>query len=233
VDVVQRSALVIAADPASFERLAGLLRGSRFFADYAETGTAALESIAMLPFDAVVAVHPIADMPTRTFLDAVRGKTSSCRQSAVVLLAPPELCGEAEAFIGRGANRVIAMTDDEMQDLPHVLVRLLEVAPRVALRAVSRLKVQLGNGTRLTLCQTENLSQSGMLIRTDHAYPVGTRMNFELTLPEESKPVRGYAVVVRQTTPERERVSGVGVRISSFEADGKSRYDARLARLAS
>jgi len=232
VDSVQRSALVVGVEPRLFERLAAILRGAKFFAEHAETGEGALESIALLPFDAILVAYPLPDMLPQPFLDALRRKGSPCQQAAVVLLSSQATVAEAEALVGKGANRALAV-DGHLELLPHVLFRLLEVPPRVSMRAISRLTVQLYNGTRLTLCQTENISQNGMLLRTDQGYPVGTQMGFELVLPGEGKPVRGSAVVVRHTIPNRERISGVGVRIASFEGDGKSRFEARLAQLAS
>ena len=223
---------MIGAESDLFDRLAVLLRSARFFADCAETGEAALDSITVLPFDAIVATYPLRDILAQVFLDAIRGGESPCRRAAVVLLAPTALQAEAEAFVGRGVNRVLTL-ENQVEQLPHVLLRLLEVSPRYQVRAVSRVSVQGGMGTRLALCQTENISQSGMLIRADPGLPIGTQVSFELALPGEPKPVSGWAVVVRRTTPNRERVSGVGVRISSFDGDGKARYEARLATLAS
>jgi CheY-like chemotaxis protein len=229
---VQRSTLVVGVNGQAFERLAEILRTAHFFADYVETGAGALESIALLPFDALVVGYPLPDMAMQPFLDAVRKPDSPCRQAAVVLLASRGTQVEAEALVGRGANRVVSL-ENPLGQLPHALFRLLEVPPRFAVRAISRLHVQLASGTSLTLCQTENISSSGMLIRTDHGYPIGTKMDFELTLPGEGKPVRGYAVVVRHTVPHREPISGVGVRISSFDTGDKPRFEARLVQLAS
>ena len=227
---VQRSTLVVGLEEKAFEEVASVLSAAKFYADYGETATTALESIAFLPFDAIVAGYPLPDMPMTEFLAAVRRKDSPCRQAAVVLLAKQGTLNEAEEFIGKGANRVLAVQDFSEQ-LPHVLFRLLEVPPRFAMRATSRLKVQLSWGTSQTICQTENISAHGMLIKTDHTYPIGTKMSFELTMPGDNKPVRGYAMVVRHTMEKRERVTGVAVRFSSFDADDKKRFEGLLARL--
>jgi len=227
---VQRSTLVVGVGEETFGKISKLLTEVRFFADFAETGAAAIESISFLPFDAIVAGYPLSDMPMQTFLDAVRGKDSPCRQAGVVILALRGMLPEAEMFVGKGANRALAL-ESFPEELPHALLRLLEVPPRVALRALSRLKVQLSWGTSQTICQTENISMHGLLIKTDHPYPVGTQMSFELSVPGESAPVRGFAVVVRQTLEKRERVAGLGVRFSSFEGNDKQRLEAALVKL--
>jgi uncharacterized protein (TIGR02266 family) len=227
---VQRSTLVVGLEEQLFQSVASVLSAAKFYADYAETATGALESIAFLPFDAIVAAYPLPDMATQQFLSAVRKKDSPCRQAALVLLTPRGMLEEAEDFVGKGANRALAV-EDFAQHLPHVLFRLLEVPPRFAMRATSRLRVQVSWGMTQALCQTENLSAHGMLIKTDHTYPVGTQMTFELTMPGDTNPVRGSAVVVRHTTEQRERLSGIAVRFSSFEGDDKRRFETLLAKI--
>jgi uncharacterized protein (TIGR02266 family) len=227
---VQRSTLVVGVREDAFQKISQVLGAAKFFADFAETGAAALESISFLPFDAIITGYPIPDMPMQTFLDAVRRKDSPCRQAGVVILALRGMLPEAEAFIGKGANRAIAL-ESFPDELPHTLFRLLEVPPRFTMRAISRLKVQLSWGTSQTICQTENISAHGLLIKTDHPYPIGTQMSFELSIPGETAPVRGFAVVVRETTEKRERVTGLGVRFSSFQGNDKQRFEAALAKL--
>jgi hypothetical protein len=70
-----------------------------------------------------------------------------------------------------------------------------------------------------------------MLIKTDHTYPIGIQMTFELRMPGDTTPVRGSAVVVRQTIEKRERVSGIAIRFSSFEGDDKRRFETLLAKV--
>ncbi|MBZ5588219.1 MAG: PilZ domain-containing protein [Acidobacteriia bacterium] len=228
---VQRSTLVVGVDQQTFEKVSKVLSAVKFFADYAETGTTALESTSFLPFDAIVTGYPLPDMQMQTFLDAVRKKDSPCRQAGLVILALRGMLPEADTFVGKGANRTLAL-EDFPDELPQVLFRLLEVPPRFPMRAISRLKVQLSWGTSQTICQTENVSAHGLLIKTDHPYPVGTQMAFELAIPGERSPVRGFAVVVRQTQEKRERVTGLGVRFSSFEGEDLKRLVAALAKLA-
>jgi uncharacterized protein (TIGR02266 family) len=230
MDAVQRSTLVVGVEPKVFERISKILKRNGFLSDLSETGAAALESISFLPFDAIVVAYPLPDMPVSQFLDAVRAKDSPCRHTAVILLAAVDTLPEAEALVGKGANRAFPV--DEFDDaLAQEFSHLIEVPPRLAMRAVSRLKVQLSWGTSQTICQTENVSTHGMLIKTDHPYPVGTQMAFELAMPGDAEPVRGYAVVVRQTEKTRERASGVGVRFSSFEGRDKVRLETLLHQL--
>src|SRR5262249_57287484 len=62
-------------------------------------------------------------------------------------------------------------------------------------------------------CQSENISETGMLLRSPEAYPIGTRVRFECTLPGDRSPLRGEAEVVRHTVSEVEQVQGIGVKV--------------------
>jgi hypothetical protein len=74
------------------------------------------------------------------------------------------------------------------------------------------------------MCQTENVSTTGMLVRSNVGYPPGTRLGFEFLLLGDSRAVKGEAEVVRHTTIGREAVRGIGCRFVSFEGDGEKRF---------
>lgn len=228
---VQRSALLVGFDVATAEQVADELRKAVFFSESVDDAEAALDLTQLLPFDAVIVSYPVAGMAIDKFLTELRRAASPCRQSAVAVVAPPNNVSEATELIGRGANGVVSR-DELTERLAHMLFHLIEVPPRFSLRAVSRLRVQLGHGTSLTLCQTENVSATGMLLRTDQNYPIGTRVGFEMMLPGENRALRGNAVVVRHTYQPHERVSGVGVRFAEFQGEDRTRFDEHLATLA-
>jgi uncharacterized protein (TIGR02266 family) len=227
---LQRRTLVVGVDEQTFEKVSKVLSAVEFFAGYAENGAIALESTSCLPFDAIVTGYPLPDMQMQPFLDAVRKKGSPYRRLGLVILALRAMLLEAETYVGKGANYALAL-EDFPDELPRALFRLLEVPPRFAMRAISCLNVPLTWGASQTICQTENISAHGLLIKTDHPYPVGTQMAFELSIPGDSSPIRGYAVVVRQTLEKRERVAGLGVRFSSFHGDDRKRLEAMLTKL--
>ena len=110
--------------------------------------------------------------------------------------------------------------------------RLLAVAPRSGLRLMVRIVVNIGEGAALEMAQTENLSETGMLVRTGEVYPLGSRMSFEFHLGGDRLPIRGEGEVVRQTTGGREAVRGIGIRFVSLERDGLQRLQRFLRDLA-
>ena len=226
----QRNTLAVALQSQVFEGVARVLRANQFHAEYEATATTALETTGLLAFDAILAGYPLPDMPMQAFLDAVRREDSPCRSAGLILLVGQDALEETQRFVGRGANRVLTV-EEFMARLPHVLLRLLEVPPRVAVRRNLRLKVSLSPSSTHVTCQSENISTTGMLVRTDRSYPIGTQLGFEMALPGDSSPVRGYAVVVRHTMADREPVSGFAVQFASFSGEDKVRFETLLRGL--
>ena len=95
-----------------------------------------------------------------------------------------------------------------------------------------RIVVNIGEGAALEMAQSENLSETGMLVRTGEVYPIGSRMSFEFHLGGQSLPIRGEGEVVRQTTAGRESVRGIGIRFISLERDGMLRLQRYLREQA-
>jgi uncharacterized protein (TIGR02266 family) len=83
------------------------------------------------------------------------------------------------------------------------------------------------------MAQSENFSETGMLVRTGETYPKGSRLSFEFQLAGDYLPIRGEGVVVRETTMGREQVRGIGIRFVSFEKDGLARLQRFLRARAS
>ncbi len=228
----KRDVLFVGFDSAAYERFTQGLSLAYFRTDYISTAPGALELTALLPYDALVVTYPPPGMLMERFLDAIRKEDSTCKHAALVLLAPEALEKEAEAFVGLGVNRVLPTT--ALPDmLQQVLPALIDVAPRVSLRALTRLEVPSELGQSRVLCQTVNVSASGMLIRIDEDFPPGTVVDFELNFPGDANPIRGRAEVVRQTMTRKEHLRGVAVRFRGFRGEDGRRFASQLARVAS
>jgi hypothetical protein len=118
-------------------------------------------------------------------------------------------------FVGVGINRAIA-SDDVNELLATSIMELSSVAPRVTLRAPTRVVLQLEQRPLRTFCQTENVSETGMLLRGFGHYPPGTSIDFEINIPGQPDPIRGSATIARTTNLSLERLEGVGARFESF-----------------
>lgn len=226
---LQRSALIVGVDTATFQHLAARLRRAGYISDWVGSASEALDLVALLPFDAVILSFPLADVTVKQFLSVLRRQDGPCRGSAVVFLAADAHLDEAARLVGQGVNAVFPV-EDAAEALTAKLRALIDVAPRYPLRVMSRLRGRLA-GTS-TLCQTENISASGMLLRGDQHVAVGAEVHFELTLPGDTHAIRGTGIVVRHTFEKRERISGLGIRFAGFEEDGQARLEGYLANLS-
>ncbi len=180
----------------------------------AEDGSSGLRLAQRGRFDALLVSHPLPSAPTAGFLEAVRHPESPCRTSGLVLVAPERFRRDAEAYIGHGANRVLA-TERVGQALSPTLQPLLRVPFRSALRLPVRLEVAGRAALRRILCETVNLSTHGALLRVPHSLPTGTELSFEIYLPGQ-RPVAGAARVVRQTAQRREPYPGIGIEFTDL-----------------
>jgi CheY-like chemotaxis protein len=226
----RKNVLAIGVTPREFEHVAPFLARGEFDVDRFPTGAGALELTNRVPIAVLLVRYPLPDLEVTEFLDEIRRPESPCRQSPVLLLAGRERLGEAEAYIGRGANRVVDI-DKDQPEIQGVVSSLLDVAPRKSARFLARLEIKLGGAKDMILCQTENFSGTGMLIKTERRYDLGTKLGFEFTLEEDHRPVAGVAEVVRHTLIGRDQVGGIGVRFLEFEGDSQRRFDAFLQRL--
>ncbi len=225
----RRNVLAIGVDAPTFDKVAPFLERSTFEVDRFPRGRTSLELISVVSFDVLLVRYPLPDMPVLDFLGELRKPGSNCLRTPVVLLTEEERMEEARYYIGKGANRALCIADTSDQ-LQNAVSDLLQVAPRVAVRVMASLQVKLEEGTSLAMCQTENVSATGMLVRSNVGYPPGTRLGFEFLLLGDSRAVKGEAEVVRHTTIGREAVRGVGCRFISFEEDGEKRFRDHLNR---
>jgi hypothetical protein len=160
---------------------------------------------------------------------SVRGQSSACRASGLLVVADPEQAVEVSRFLGRGVNRILE-SSSHVDRLLDGIADLLTVAPRRFLRSVVQLDVWVGYGMKRLLSVTENVSASGMLIRGGREFEVGKRLFFELLLPAQEHSVRGDLAVVRHTDRLREGVEGFGGKVLGYVGDGEERLRGFLVR---
>jgi hypothetical protein len=105
-------------------------------------------------------------------------------------------------------------------------------SPRRSVRLMVQLAATIDDGKVARMCHTENLSQTGMLVRTRVPLPVGTRVDVQFlfrsdprvrddALPGGYGFVQGEARVVRHTDPIRETSQGMGLQFTRLEAHGR------------
>ena len=217
----KRLILLAGIERSLLEDEAPFLRRLSVEVHFAKRPTAAVPLVAKHPYDLLMLGYPMAELQLPAFIAAVRGKDSPCRSAGVLLLAEPDALDDARRLLGRGVNRVVPAAG-AAEVFEKAVSDLANVAPRCGMRTPVRMEVQLGDGRQRILCQTENLSATGMLLRGAQTYPVGATLAFELTLPDVGGSLSGEADVVRHTAP-KEGVYGFAVRFLSLEDDGAAK----------
>ncbi len=176
-------------------------------------------------FELIVVYHPLPDVMLEEFIATMRRQDSASARPRLFVLTEDARLEEARRHARRGPSVVLSV--DETRTLIEVVEsRLLSVAPRVATRLPIRLDVQLQEGTAVIKAQSEDLSGTGMLVRSDFSYPLGTKVTFEALLPGNPRPVQGQAEVVHRTLVGMERAPSLGLRFLSFRNKGLRRLRA-------
>lgn len=227
----QRNILAIGVTPEEFNRVAPFLARDSFDVDRFPSGAYSFELTSEIRFEALLVRYPLPDMDLSDFLSRIRREESPNLRSSIVLVTDYAKVEAAEQFIGKGANRVVSLEEADAK-IQKLVSGLLNVAPRKAARFMARMEIKIGDGAKdMIICQTENLSSSGMLLHTDKQYAKGTKIQFEFQLPNDHRPIAGLAEIVRSTTIGHEQHAGLGVRFISFAGDSQRRFQAYIMGL--
>jgi len=227
----QRHVLMVGADEDALERIAPMLRRAEFDVHTAAPSPVVFDLVLGPYFELVVVRYPLKELALDDLLDALRRDGSWCKNAAVVLLADPGNIDDALAQVDLGVNRAIGIDWPEGR-LHRAIADLLEVAPRISLRVLVHMKVEVENQNRRSLYQTVNISRTGMLLRGDDDIDPGTRFSFFFGIPDGRRLVEGTAEVVRKTNPMREGTSGLGVRFIRLAGEGEEQLESFVTRYA-
>ena len=161
-------------------------------------------------------------------LSSIRSRMSPNHESGVIVMADRLMEDEARKLVGRGINRVLGLESSN-----EVLISAIEdtsqAAPRVELRTSVELEISLPRRIFQALGQTENVSESGMLIRGLQHYPPGTEFRFRLKIPGRDLVIQGQAEITRHTDLSRERLKGFGARFTELDPESKRSLEKALS----
>lgn len=226
-----RSALFAGTDLPMFTHVADAVRAMGIATDQVPWNGEVFELVASRHFDVIVAGYPLPGADLGRFLSTLRAHGAPCHGAGLVLVAALGTVEDATLLVGRGVNRVLSERSP-----PDVLMltlgELLAVAPRVPVKTTARVRAAVERGPQNVIYQTENLSDSGMLLRGWTHLAVGTGFAFELIIPGQEEPIRGQATVTRLTDTRRESFAGIGARFDSFAAADHDRLSDFIAARA-
>jgi len=101
--------------------------------------------------------------------------------------------------------------------------RLLAISVRKSARLLVYVQVQGYVKSNLFLCNSLNLSASGILILTARRLKMGDTIDLQITLPLEKEKVQVAGEVVREAREIKSRLNGYGVRFRDISENDKVR----------
>lgn len=206
----------------AFERIAPELRRDALTVDWVATPEAGVALAVKDRYDVIIMDAEPCDWPLTKVVSEFRSAKSPSCDAAIMILSEPDQVDAARALKSRGVNRVMLISDPPNM-IREQMFGLLEVAPRATVRLPTNLETALGDSGRELFCQTENLSTTGMFIRTRHRPPLGSKVVFKIHLANEGGTIYGRGEMVRHSSPGQERIDGFAVRFLSFARDGAAK----------
>ena len=228
----QRHVLIVGAGQDAMDSIAPMLRRAEFSVHTAEPSPVVFDLVLGTSFELVLVGYPLRELGLDDLIDALRREGSWCKKAALVLLAEPDHLDDAVALVDLGVNRAISLDWPEGR-LHQAIGDLLDVAPRISLRVLVHLKVEITNQSKRALYQTVNISRTGMLLKGDDALDPGTRFSFFFGIPDGRRLVEGTGEVVRKTNPIREGTAGLGIRFIRIVGEGSEQLESFVMRNSS
>jgi len=224
--------LVAGIEREAFEGFAPVLKRREMQVDRVSSPEAGVALAGSAKFDVIILDAEPREQSLAEVVRAMRSPQSPSRGAAILVLTEPNSVEETQALLGHGVNRVM-LVGDPPEIIGQQVAVLLEVAPRVETRLSTRLDTALGDSANQLFCQTENVSASGMLVRTQRRLEIGEMVAFEIHLGDQEGPIAGRGEVRRYARPDREGVDGIGIHFLGFAAGGEDRLGGFLEQALS
>ena len=228
-DNPEQQVVVAGKAGATVDKLLPILRKHSVQFHRIPVGEAVIDAIVEMPLvDLVLIAYPLADMTFSQFMEAIKTRVPPVRPPQLVVIITKEDVKEVAGFVNQGVQVLPAHL--QPAHLERLVSKYLRKAPRPAIRIMVGLGVNLGVGKVLRMAQAANVSSSGMLIRTNEDFPLGSEISLEFTLPGDHDPIKVEATVVRHTDPDRERIKGLGLKFVDIAPGHKKRLEDYLER---
>jgi len=177
----------------------------------AASGAEALEMVERAMPHLIVLDDHTPDMKVSSLIRQIRAMPAG-RNASVLLLSGPE--GEAP----EGVNQILPkpVVGQEFNDACR---RLLSVEARKEARLLVYVNVQGFSQNNMFLCNSLNLSASGILILTARKMKMGETVQLQITLPREREKIRVSGMVMREAQEVDSRLNAYGVAFQDLSAE--------------
>lgn len=193
-----------------FEQSILLRKEHELFRAY--SGEETLEKIRELGPDLIVLDDRVEDIGVFDLTRRIR-ELPEGRHASLLLLTTSEFDKPPE-----GINQILTKPVIGT-DFNEACRRLLAIEARKETRLLVYVQVQGYLQSNLFLCNSLNLSASGILILTPRRLKVGDRLQLQITLPRERDKVKVTGAVVREAVEVGSRLNAYGVRFEDMSED--------------
>ncbi len=204
-------------------KLEPLLWRSSMEIERVSSGDEALVLASKRRFDLVIAGIPLTDASMTRLINELRRSGSPNSDTPLLVLATGSQFEAAKAYDSQQV-RVFGL-EEPPDKLRYLLAESLGVAVRLSVRLPVEIQVELVGFEINRVCETRNISLSGMLLRTNNLLSVGTDFDFNLNLPGTFTPFLGSARVIRHAEPSTEDVVGMGTQFVHLLRGGRARLE--------
>lgn len=182
---------------------------------------------ALRPFDLVIAQCPLAGMSAGRILECLRPRQAGTPKPPVILLTREAYLPTIDSVPAddRAGVRVTATMSEGLR----AIAQALEIGDRSSVKLMVQIEMIVESTRFQRLCQTHDVSPTGMLLSTRKTLPIGAVLPFSLELPEDEEPIHGSGEIVRHARPEKEPAPAMGVRFLGLHGDGPKRLESFLS----
>ena len=182
-----------------------------------------------LHYDLIVVGYPMPELDPAGLLATIRSPDSASQETPVLVLAEEEDLPDLSTLVPASRTRAID-AGSHPDEMARTVASLLGIAARAPTRLLVQIQARTGTRTGQRIVQTENISESGMLLRTRERVDVGTELDLEFSLPGDPRPIRGRAVVVRHAVAEVEPAVGFAIRFLQLAPGSAKRLRRHVER---
>ena len=220
----KKRVLAIVPQEALFNKLEPILKRDSIEVSRSANATSSLILATNVSYDLILAEYPLPDLSIADFLGILQAPTMPSANSQILLITKEDQV-EAVTRHTRSDDRVRVVPQGASAQYLHCSLAgsLAGVAARKQSRLMIQLEAHLGAGKLMRVCQTSNVSESGLLIHTTRMVPVDTEMDISFYLPGDARPIDGTVRVVRHSDPVREPAVGMGVVFTKLSHNAKDK----------
>jgi DNA-binding response OmpR family regulator len=175
--------------------------------------------------DLIITMFNCSDLSAESLFSIIR--RSAELKKVLLILACEEAPGLQERARQSGANVMLTLPIDQAL-LDRKMRELLEVAPRKAYRVVFKLAIDGKFRNQTFLCNSENISASGMLLRARENIAQGDHISCSFYLPDGMR-IRAAGEVVRAVMRDTDGTF-YGVKFTDLAAEHRAALEAFIDR---